>query len=220
MLEISNLVMRYTGREGQSVEVLRIPSFSLAAGEQVALIGESGQGKTTLLHLIAGILTPTEGAVRIGGTDITTLPEAARDRFRAEKIGYVFQTFHLLPGFTARENVELGMLFAGRSDKARGVDLLGKVGLGERLSFYPRELSSGQQQRVGIARALANKPSLVLADEPTSALDAANRTAVIDLIKTLCREQNASLLLVTHESQVADRFDRVVRLGEINQAKS
>jgi putative ABC transport system ATP-binding protein len=219
MLKVSNLIMRFPGRRGGAVEALRVPFFSLAAGEQIALVGESGQGKTTLLHLIGGILTPTEGRIVIDGEDVTKLSEAARDRFRAQKIGYIFQSFHLLPAFTAQENLELGMMFARRKEsRARAKDLLVRVGLGERLDFYPRELSVGQQQRVGIARALANRPALVLADEPTSALDAANRDIALDLIQTLCREENAALILVTHDAQIAARFPRVVHLSDINQA--
>jgi putative ABC transport system ATP-binding protein len=219
MLELTNLVMKFAGRAGGTVEVLRVPSFSLSAGEQVALVGESGQGKTTLLHLLGGILTPTEGAISIDGTDITKLSEAARDRFRAEKIGYVFQSVHLLPAFTALENIELGMMFAhGKSAKARATELLTRVGLGERLNFYPRELSAGQQQRVGIARALANRPKLVLADEPTSALDTTNRDAVLELMLTLCREENAALVVVTHDPQVAGRFPKTIRLTDVNRA--
>ncbi|MBI4750331.1 MAG: ABC transporter ATP-binding protein [Acidobacteria bacterium] len=218
MLHVTNLRMTYPGRNGEPVEVLWIPSFSLAAGEQVALLGESGQGKTTLLHLLAGILTPTEGQVVLGGTDLTRLSEAARDRFRAEKIGYIFQNIHLLPAFTAQENLELGMLFAHRKHSAaRAKELLTKVGLAERLNFYPGELSAGQQQRVGIARALANQPVLVLADEPTSALDANNRETALDLMQNLCREQNTALLVVTHDQQVAARFSRIWQLAELNQ---
>ncbi|MBX7221128.1 MAG: ABC transporter ATP-binding protein [Blastocatellia bacterium] len=218
MLHLSNLTMQYQGRDGGTVQVLNIPEFSLAAGEQVALIGESGQGKTTLLHLIAGILTPTSGKIELAGVILNNLSEAARDRFRAEKIGYIFQSFHLLPGFTAQENLELGIMFAGRGGgPARAKGLLQQVGLAERLHFYPRELSAGQQQRVGIARALANQPVLVLADEPTSALDAGNRETALQLMIDLCREQNAALLVVTHDRAVAARFPRVVELKDINQ---
>ena len=147
-------------------------------------MGRSGCGKTTLLHVIAGISRPDSGAVRIDGCDITRLSEAGRDRFRADKIGYVFQTFNLLPGFSALENVLLGMSFAGgRPDASRARKLLERVGLKHRLTHRPAMLSVGEQQRVAVARALANRPKLLLADEPTANVDAAHQQQIIDLIR-------------------------------------
>ncbi|MDW8263656.1 MAG: ABC transporter ATP-binding protein, partial [Phycisphaerales bacterium] len=186
-----------------------------------ALIGASGSGKTTLLHLIAGILTPDRGSIRFtnGSTvDIAALPEAQRDVFRGRTIGYVFQTHHLLAGFSALENVLLGMSFAGKAaDRGWARHLLEEVGLGDRLHHKPAKLSLGQQQRVAVARALANRPKLVLADEPTGALDAASAGQVLDLIRRLCAEVKASLLLVTHDMNVAQQLPRRVHLQEMNR---
>ena len=150
--------------------MIDVESFDLADGEQVALVGGSGTGKTTLLHLIAGILTPDSGRIVISGVDVARLAEAERDVFRGHNIGYVFQTHHLLGGFTALENVLLGMSFTGRPhDPKWARHLLEEVGLSDRLNYKPDKLSVGQQQRVAVARALANRPKLVLADEPTGA---------------------------------------------------
>src|SRR5215218_8840644 len=204
-----------------------IESFDLKDGEQVALIGTSGSGKTTLLHMIAGILTPDEGSILFSAardgpalpTDITRLSEADRDVFRGSNIGYIFQTHHLLSGFTALENVQLGMSFTGRShDPEWARHLLKEVGLSDRLDYKPEKLSLGQQQRVAVARALANRPRLVLADEPTGALDAANAQQVLALIRQLCDEVAASLLLVSHDPAITAQFPRVVSLSDLNAA--
>ncbi len=199
--------------------VLDVPSLVVGSGEQVVLIGESGGGKTTLLHLIAGISTPDSGTIRIGGTETTKLSESGRDRFRANAMGYVFQTFNLLAGFTAIENVRLGMSFAkGKYDSARAMSLLDRVGLADRANYKPAQLSVGQQQRVAIARSLANRPRLLLADEPTANVDPASSQTVIDLIRNNCREDNVAMLLVTHSMDVAAQFDRVEKLEAINFA--
>lgn len=174
-LELRNVMKSYQEPGGGRLPVLNIASFSLAAGEQVCLVGSSGGGKTTLLNIIAGITSVDSGEVKIDGTDLTRLPEAARDRFRAERIGYVFQTFNLLPAFTALENVLLGMSFGGRrADRGRAMELLELVGLKHRLHHKPAQLSVGEQQRTSVARALVNSPRLLLADEPTANVDAAN----------------------------------------------
>ncbi len=220
-LLIENLVKSYRQPDGGVVPVLDVERYELARGEQAALLGASGGGKTTLLNVIAGLRTPDSGRVLIDGTDVTRLPEAARDRFRAERIGFVFQTFNLLPAFTALENVLLGMSFGGgRSDRGRAKELLDRVGLSHRLHNRPAQLSVGERQRVAVARALANQPSLMLADEPTANVDAANQQTVLDLVRTTCRERNVSLLMVTHSEQVAEQFDRVDRLAEFNRAVS
>src|SRR5687768_8642974 len=151
-------------------------------GAIVALRGESGSGKTTFLNLVAGILQPDSGSVRIDGREMAALAEAARDRLRAETIGYVFQTFNLLQGYTALENVELGMAFGRGIDAGHARSLLERVGLAERLHYRPRQLSVGQQQRVALARALANRPRLVLADEPTGNLDPVRAKEAVDLL--------------------------------------
>jgi putative ABC transport system ATP-binding protein len=222
---IDNLQKRYIGPDGSVVPVIDIEKFSLADTEQVALIGTSGSGKTTLLHLIAGILTPDSGSIQFqinGSTaDIARLPEAKRDVFRGRYIGYIFQTHHLLGGFTAMENVQLGMTFTGRAaDPAWAKHLLEEVGLSQRLNYKPEKLSVGQQQRVAVARALANRPKLVLADEPTGALDSKNAQQVLELIRKLCGEVGASLLLVSHDLNIAKQLSRVVSLSELNRASS
>jgi len=220
----------YIGPDGSSVPVIDISEIYLADGEQTALIGTSGSGKTTLLHMIAGILAPDSGNVVFGydpknpnadgQVDLTILSEAERDVFRGRNIGYIFQTHHLLPGFTALENVLLGMSFTGRAhDPEWARHLLNEVGLSDRVNYRPQKLSVGQQQRVAVARALANRPKLVLADEPTGALDAANAQQVLDLIRRLCSEVGSSLLLVSHDLDIARQLPRVLTLTEINQAQ-
>ena len=218
-LLIENLVKAYRQPDGGLVPVLDVERYALAAGEQAALLGASGGGKTTLLNVIAGLRTPDSGRVLIDGTDVTKLPEAARDRFRAERIGFVFQTFNLLPAFTALENVLLGMSFGGgRADRGRAKELLDRVGLSHRLHNRPARLSVGERQRVAVARALANRPSLMLADEPTANVDAANQQTILDLVRGACREGQVSLLMVTHAPEVAAQFDRVDKLAEFNRA--
>lgn len=214
MLNLVAVKKSFTQPNGERLPVLDIESYQLAAGEQAVLVGSSGGGKTTLLHVIAGISRPDSGQVIIDGLDITRLPEAGADRFRAEKIGYVFQTFNLMTGFTALENVLLGMTFArGRKDSKRAQDLLERVGLGHRLHHRPSMMSVGEQQRVAVARALANRPKLLLADEPTANVDPNNQQQIIDLIRETCRDEQVTLLMVTHAMEVARQFNRVDRLS-------
>jgi putative ABC transport system ATP-binding protein len=221
---IENLRKQYVAPDGSVVPVIDVERFELRDGEQVALIGTSGSGKTTLLHMIAGILAPDTGRItfadaRGNAIDVASLSEAQRDIFRGDHIGYIFQTHHLLPGFTAMENVLLGMSFTGRrADRDWARRLLEEVGLSQRLNYKPDRLSVGQQQRVAVARALANRPSLVLADEPTGALDASNARQVLKLIQDLCKEVGASLLLVTHDLQIAQQLERTVTLSELHRA--
>lgn len=218
MLQIQQLKKSYRLPDGSQLPILDITAYGLSQGEQAVLIGESGCGKTTLLHAISGILAVDSGSIVIDGIELTRLSEQGRDRVRAAKLGYVFQTFNLLPGFTALENVRLGMTFgSGKHDIGRAKDLLGRVGLGDRLGYKPSALSVGQQQRVAVARALANRPSLLLADEPTANIDPANQQKIIDLIRDCCRDEGIALLMVTHSMHVADQFDRVDRLEELNQ---
>lgn len=217
MLELRNLKKSYIEPDGGELPILDIPQWELGAGEEVVVVGASGCGKTTLLHIIAGILRPTSGHVLIDKWDTPLLSEAERDEFRARRIGYVFQTFNLLQGFSALENVLLGMTFAGRyTDKHRAKDLLSRVGLEHRMHHKPSQLSVGEQQRVSVARALANKPKLVLADEPTANVDVGNQQQVIDMLRNTCREENVALILVTHAPEVANQFQRVDKLMEIN----
>ncbi len=218
LLDIKRLKKSFTQPEGGNLLILDIPEFQIAKGEQVALIGQSGGGKTTLLHLIAGLLSLDEGSIRIDGIETNVLSEQGRDRFRAETIGYVFQTFNLLPAFSAIENVRLGMAFgSGKHQYSRAADLLTRVGLKDRFNYRPSQLSVGQQQRVAIARSLAGRPKLLLADEPTANVDPSSADSVLELIRETCREEEVSLLTVTHDMQIASRFDRIEKLDEINQ---
>ena len=226
-LTIENLRKQYVAPDGSAVPVIDVPAFSLEDGEQVALVGGSGTGKTTLLHLIAGILAPDSGRIlyRVGGdagvtaVDIAALSESRRDVFRGRHVGYIFQSHHLLPGFTALENVMLGMSFTGRSgDKEWARKLLKEVGLADRLDYKPGKLSVGQQQRVAVARALANRPSLVLADEPTGSLDPRTAQQVLELIRKLCVEVKAALLIVSHDPAITSKLPRAVTLAELNRA--
>ena len=218
MLLLENVKKSYVEANGSRLEILDIPHFEVANGEQMVLIGRSGCGKSTLLQVVSGISRADTGSVKINGLDITRLTEAGRDRFRAEHLGYVFQTFNLLPGFTALENVLLGMTFAsGRYDRSRAKQLLERVGLSHRSSHKPTELSVGEQQRVAVARALANRPKLLLADEPTANVDPGHQQQIVDLIRSTCDEEQVSLLMVTHAMEVANQFERVDRLEDVNQ---
>lgn len=218
LLEINNLEKAYTTPDGGRHVVIQIPRFELGVGTQMALFGPSGTGKTTFLHLIAGILTADSGRLVLDGAEITALGESARDRLRARSVGYIFQTFNLLQGFSVLENVLLGMSFGVGVDRERAVELLRRVGLGDRLHHRPRQLSTGQQQRVAVARALANRPKLVLADEPTGNLDAAHAREALALIREACREVGAALLLVSHDPVILSQFEERQSLAELNQA--
>ena len=218
MLEIREIKKSFMNPDGTQLHVLDVEEFHAAAGEQIVIVGHSGCGKTTLLHVIAGISRPDSGRVLIDGWDTTVLSEADRDQFRAAKIGYVFQTFNLLPAFSALENVMIGMTFAdGRADRDRALMLLDRVGLSHRLTHKPAQLSVGEQQRVAVARAMANRPKVLLADEPTANVDSGNQQQVIDMLRGACDEEKVALLLVTHSPEVAKQFDRVERLEEINR---
>ena len=217
VLRLEAVKKAYNAPEGGRVEVLDVERFEVARGEQVALRGSSGSGKTTLLHIIAGLIKPDAGAVHVAGTDVARLGEAQRDHWRAKHVGYIYQSFHLLQGFTALENLALAMKFGGRVDLARAKSLLEQVGLGARLNYKPRQLSIGQQQRVAVARALANTPALVLADEPTGNLDREHADAALELILSLCKASGAALLLVSHDERVVARVPRVVDLATLNR---
>lgn len=218
MLLLRNVKKSFEEPGGGRLPILDVDDFQVDAGEQVVLVGRSGCGKTTLLHVIAGISTPDSGEIRVDGRDLARLDEAERDRFRAENIGYVFQSFNLLAGFNALENVLLGMAFSqGRRDTARARELLERVGLAHRQRHKPAQLSVGEQQRVAVARSLANRPRLLLADEPTASVDPKNQQQVIDLIRETCEEEGVALLLVTHAPEIANRFERVVQLENLNK---
>ena len=193
--------------------ILEGVSFSIGAGEAVAVVGASGSGKSTLLSLLAGLDVPSEGSVHLDGALLSALDEDGRARIRGEKVGFVFQSFQLLPALTALENVMLPLELRGDADAeepARAI--LGRVGLAERLSHYPRQLSGGEQQRVALARAFVTRPALLFADEPTGNLDTQTGRAVIDLLFELNAQAATTLVLVTHDERLAARCNRVLRL--------
>ena len=214
-IKLADVRKSYRTPDGATHDVLRIASLEVPDGAQWVITGRSGSGKTTFLNVLGGIVAPDAGRVLIGGTDVTSLSEAGRDRFRAKNLGYVFQTFNLLQGFDALENILVAMLFAGRVDRARAVELLDRVGLADRRRYRPSELSVGQQQRVAIARALANDPPVLLADEPTGNVDPATGETIISLLKEVCDEGKRTLLLVTHQPQVVSSFKDVMDLSKL-----
>ncbi len=218
LLDVTGLQKSFLSPEGESTLIVDVPRFQLAEGEQVAVRGASGSGKTTFLNLIAGILQADKGTIVLAGQTMTALSEGDRDRVRAKTIGYVFQNFNLLQGYTAIENVMLGMLFGSGVDRTRAQQLLERVGLSHRINYRPSQLSIGQQQRVAVARALANRPKLVLADEPTGNLDQRHAGEALELIREACRENGAALLLVSHDPAVLALLDRSEDLADLNQA--
>jgi putative ABC transport system ATP-binding protein len=195
--------------------VLSDVDLDVAAGEFLAIVGPSGSGKTTLLGLLAGLDQPTSGWIRIDGTNLGGLTEDERARFRAERIGFVFQTFQLIPTLTALENVLVPIELANGSsgsDRARAIELLGAVGLGDRTDHYPAQLSGGEQQRVAIARAFSNRPGILFADEPTGNLDAETGATIIDLLVSLHDREGSTMIMVTHDQALAARANRVITL--------
>jgi ABC-type lipoprotein export system ATPase subunit len=209
---------------GIDLEVLDLEYLELPAGTCTALRGRSGSGKTTLLNLIAGVTVPTAGTIYVGDINVFALSEARRDRFRAEHVGYVFQTFNLLSALSALENVMLAMMFADvvprRLQRRRAADLLARLGLAERLAHKPAQLSRGEQQRVAIARALANSPPLILADEPCASLDTTTAREVLAIFLTVCRQDEKTLLLVSHDEAALGAADRIMDMGELNRTEA
>ena len=222
IVSCSGLQVEYpTGAE--RLTVLDIPEWSLDAGRQAALAGSSGSGKSTLLHVLAGLLPPTTGKVVVDGVDLYALGEALRDRFRAERLACIFQTFNLLQGYSALENVLLGATFSiptGGKPPSRetALALLARVGLEHRLHHRPSQLSVGEQQRVAIARAFVKEPRLILADEPTGSLDQRNKRSVLELLQGICREHGCALLVVSHEEDVVNAFDLRIDFHALNRA--
>lgn len=195
------------------LDILSRVSFTVQRGEAVAITGSSGSGKSTLLGLMAGLDVPTSGTVKLLGHDLFAMDEEARARLRAQHVGFVFQSFHLLPNLTALENVMLPLELRGEPAKDAARAMLERVGLGKRLHHYPRTLSGGEQQRVSLARAFVQRPAILFADEPTGSLDAQNGRLVTELMFQLHQEQETSLVLVTHDPQLAARCDRELRLA-------
>lgn len=213
------LVARELSKEYRSGEnrltVLRDVSFSIPQGAFVAIVGPSGSGKTTLLGLLAGLDTPTHGKVLLDSADLTAMDEDQRARLRGEKVGFVFQSFQLISTLTALENVQVPLELRGDSGAGeRARDLLGRVGLGDRLDHFPTQLSGGEQQRVAIARAFANSPRILFADEPTGNLDSDTGAHIVELLEALNRESKTTVILVTHDHSLAARTQRVIRLSD------
>jgi putative ABC transport system ATP-binding protein len=213
------LIAREVTREyrsgDQQLTVLRDVSFEIDQGAFVAIVGPSGSGKTTLLGLLAGLDTPTRGTVILDGADLTSMSENERARLRGEKVGFVFQTFQLIPTLTARENIQVPLELRGSNGAAERADeLLARIGLAERAHHFPAQLSGGEQQRVAIARAFANSPRILFADEPTGNLDATTGGRVLELLESLNRESGSTIGLVTHDATLASRAGRKIRLHD------
>jgi putative ABC transport system ATP-binding protein len=214
MLIVRDLEKTYLSG-GRPLTVLRDVDFRIGEGDFVAIVGPSGSGKTTLLGLIAGLDTPSSGSVRLDGTELTRLPEDERARLRRHKVGFVFQSFQLIPSLTAQENVQVPLELRGDGGApARAAELLARVGLGDRRHHYPTQLSGGEQQRVALARAFVHEPRILFADEPTGNLDAATGHSIIELMTELNRDLGTTLVLVTHDPEVAARAHRIIRLAD------
>ena len=213
MLRCESLTQTYLSG-GRELTVLQDIGFELEDGGFLAIVGPSGSGKTTLLGLLAGLDRPSRGRVLLEGQDLSQLSEDQRAQLRGQKVGFVFQSFHLIPTLTARENVQVPLELRGEDARERAVELLARVGLADRGHHYPAQLSGGEQQRVALARAFSNRPRLLFADEPTGNLDAATGAKVIDLMAELNRELGTTLVLVTHDHDLASRARRVIRLAD------
>lgn len=218
MLQIRGVTKRFSVG-GKEIPILNIPEWSVKQGDSIAIIGPSGSGKSTLLHLISGMMSPDAGEILVGEKTITAMNEAARDRYRAERIGYILQDFHLIPSLTARQNIEMAMSRKGSAAERRDkIDFwLKRVGLEDRGNHKPWELSRGQQQRVAIIRALIHEPELVLADEPTGSLDWETADGIAELLLDLCGTSRHTLLVVTHDLKMAERFPDCIHIHAINE---
>lgn len=214
MIRLEDVRLTLSGAAG-SVNILRGVDLDVAEGESVALTGPSGSGKSTVVAIVAGLEQPSEGRVRVAGSDLAAMDEDALARFRRHTIGIVFQAFHLVPTMTALENVALPLELAGRGDAfERAADALGAVGLDHRLKHFPAELSGGEQQRAALARAFVAEPRLLIADEPTGNLDRASGRQVADLLFALRARKGTTLLLITHNVELAGRCERILRLDD------
>ncbi len=215
VIQVVGLTKTVSTAASEPLTILRGVSLAIEAGESVAIVGASGSGKTTLLSLLAGLDTPSAGTIHLDGLPVHDQDEDSRAALRAGRVGFVFQSFQLLSGFTALENVMLPCELAGQRDaRARATAALQAVGLGARLTHYPQQLSGGEQQRVALARAFAGEPKILFADEPTGNLDTATGARIVDQLFALNRERHATLVLVTHDPQLATRCDRVITLRD------
>ncbi|WP_026326565.1 ABC transporter ATP-binding protein [Paenibacillus ginsengihumi] len=216
MLEVDRLTHSFVNG-GENTTVLKNVHFTVSQGEMVALLGSSGSGKSTLLNLMAGLMKPTEGSIRINGQAIEKMNENQLAEFRRSNIGFIFQAYELIPQLTVRENVELPLVFQGiraKERRAKAAELLERVGLGSKMEMYPSQLSGGQQQRVSIARSLITRPAIVFADEPTGNLDTKTEKEIIDLLIELNETLRITFVIVTHELEVARRTKRVIQLRD------
>lgn len=214
MISVQQVSMVLTAG-GRSVSILKDITLTVPAKQTVAIVGPSGSGKSTLLGLMAGLDRPTSGSIKLDGTDITMMSESRMARFRRERIGYIFQSFHLIPTLTARENVAVPLDLGGdQHADERAAELLKSVGLGDRMDHYPVQLSGGEQQRVAVARAFACRPPILLADEPTGNLDSMTGSQVIELLVSLHRDHGTTLVLVTHDATLASTMQRIVSLRD------
>jgi putative ABC transport system ATP-binding protein len=211
MLRCESLTQTYLSG-GRELRVLKDITFDVEEGAFLAIVGPSGSGKSTLLGLLAGLDRPRGGHVVLDGQDLGALSEDQRARLRADKVGFVFQSFHLISTLTARENIQVPLELRGEEARAPADELLGRVGLADRGHHYPAQLSGGEQQRVALARAFIHRPRILFADEPTGNLDAATGTRIIDLMSELNRERGTTLVLVTHDHELAARAGRIIRL--------
>ena len=219
LIEVENLQKFYRSYAGGTDMIVNVPSFIMEVKDQLALHGASGSGKTTFLHLLAGVLLPDSGQITFSGQGLHLMNESQRDQLRLNQIGYVFQSFNLLNGFSCLENLLLTMELKGKPDPNHAESLLQAVGLGNRMDYLPHQLSIGQQQRVAVARALVNRPKLVLADEPTGNLDPENTDRSLQLLRSLCEEWGSALVLVSHDPRVIAQFEKQIDWEEINQVK-
>ncbi len=217
IIRMSGIIKRFNVGTPNELEILHGIDLNVYEGEFVAIVGESGSGKSTLMNIIGALDRPTEGSYILDGVDTRTLHDKELSRIRCQKIGFVFQTFNLIPRTTALKNVELPMMYAGESGAARtrrAKELLQTVGMGERMTHKPNELSGGQKQRVAIARAMANNPAIILADEPTGALDSKTGRLVMDLFHQLHEEQGKTIVLITHSEPLASECERIITLSD------
>lgn len=221
MIHLKDIVMTYYDN-GTKIDALKLKEIQIEKGKQVAFVGSSGCGKTTLFNLISGMIVPTEGEVWIEKEDITRLPELQRDLFRANHIGYIFQDFNLFPEFTAIQNVLLPMSFSKANKKSEMIekarDILNKVGMNEKMNQKVKTLSGGEKQRVAIARSIVNRPDIILADEPTGNLDYKNGIKIMELLQKLAKEENTTLLVITHNQSQFNLFDAIINVEELNEA--